>query len=229
VNSRPVACPILVGRDRELETLHEARRGLSRSRSAFVLIGGDAGIGKSRLLAAFVRTVADGRARNIVSVECLEYAPAPFGPIRDAVEQLARSARLTLPPLLARFVARDVPAPTIEKAELFLAIADFFRACARERATIVTIEDIHWGDATTLEFLAYAARGLPDRVCWCWQRTVRTRSSGMKRSRPPSHGCCVNPVRFGWNSKVSPTLICARLSRARSTDTVRSPHRPSPG
>jgi DNA-binding NarL/FixJ family response regulator len=157
VNSRAVSCPTLVGRDRELETLHEARRGLSRSRSAFVLIGGDAGIGKSRLLATFVRSVADGRARHLARAECLEYAPAPFGPIRDALEQLTRSARLTLPPLLARFVARDVSAPAAEKAELFLAVADFLRACARERATILSIEDLHWADATTLEFLAYAA------------------------------------------------------------------------
>jgi predicted ATPase len=157
VNARPVACPILIGRERELETLHEARRGLARSRAAFVLIGGDAGIGKSRLLAAFVRSIADGRPRNLVNVECLEYAPAPFGAIRDALERLGRSARLTLPPLLGRLVARDISSPTIEKADLFLAVADFFRACARERATILTIEDVHGADATTLEFLGYAA------------------------------------------------------------------------
>jgi DNA-binding CsgD family transcriptional regulator/tetratricopeptide (TPR) repeat protein len=137
--------------------LHEARRGLSRSRAAFVLVGGDAGIGKSRLLAAFSRSMAEGRSRNLVNVECLEYAPAPFGPIRDALERLARSARLALPPLLGRFVTRDISTGTIEKAELFLAVADFFRSCARERATIVTIEDLHWADATTLEFLGYAA------------------------------------------------------------------------
>jgi DNA-binding CsgD family transcriptional regulator len=157
VNSRPVSCPILIGRQRELETLHEARRGLARSRAAFVLIGGDAGIGKSRLLAAFARSIADGRPRNLVNVECLEYAPAPFGPIRDALASLARSARVALPPLLGRLVARDLATQTVEKAELFLAVADFFRDCARERATIVTIEDVHWADATTLEFLGYAA------------------------------------------------------------------------
>jgi DNA-binding CsgD family transcriptional regulator len=157
VNPRPVACPILVGRDRELDLLHEARRGLAKSQAACVLIGGDAGIGKSRLLAQFVRQLADGRVRNVVAVECLEYAPAPFGPIREALDRLTRMARLPLSPLLARFVARDVSSDKIEKADLFFAVAEFFRECARERATIVTIEDVHWADATTLEFLGYAA------------------------------------------------------------------------
>lgn len=157
MNARPVACPTLVGRERELAALHDAKRGLSKSRPAFVLIGGDAGIGKSRLLAQFLRHVASGRARTIASVDCLEHASSPFGPIRNAVETLARSARLPLPALLAQFVARDTASDTIEKADLFFALVDFFRACARSRATIVTIEDLHWADATTLEFLGYAA------------------------------------------------------------------------
>jgi predicted ATPase len=133
VNTRPIACPILVGRDRELDLLHEARRGLAKSQAACVLIGGDAGIGKSRLLAQFVRQLADGRVRNVVAVECLEYAPAPFGPIREALDRLTRMARLPLSPLLARFVARDVSSDKIEKADLFFAVAEFFRECAPAR------------------------------------------------------------------------------------------------
>jgi DNA-binding CsgD family transcriptional regulator len=160
VNARPVACPILVGRDRELAVLSDAKRGLSKSHPAFVLLGGDAGIGKSRLLDQFLRNVANERTRNVASVECLEYAPAPFGPIRQVLDQLARTARLALPPPLAQFVARDVASETFEKADLFLAVVDFFRKCANQRATIVTIEDLHWADAMTLEFLSFAASRL---------------------------------------------------------------------
>lgn len=157
---RPVACPSLIGRERELESLHAARRALAQSRPAFVLIGGEAGIGKSRLLAQFVRTTSDARTRAIVSTECLEHAPQPFGPVRDAIAALARITNATLPPLLARFVDRDALGGAIEKPDLFAAVTTFLRERARDRATILTFEDLHWSDATTLEYLGYLASRL---------------------------------------------------------------------
>jgi DNA-binding NarL/FixJ family response regulator len=160
VHARPVVCPNLIGRDRELELLHAARRALAKSQPAFVLIGGDAGIGKSRLLAQFLRGMSDRRARTIVSTECLEYAPQPFGPVRDAIAALARITGAALPPLLARFVARETTGEAIEKADLFAAVTAFLRERALERATIVTFEDLHWSDATTLEYLGYVASRL---------------------------------------------------------------------
>jgi DNA-binding CsgD family transcriptional regulator len=157
VHARPVSCPMLVGRERELESLHAARRGLAQSHPAFVLVGGEAGIGKSRLLAQFARGTGDRRSRTVVAVQCLEHARQPFGPVRDAVAALARAAETALPPILARFIARDTTAEATEKADLFAAITSFLRERARERATIVTIEDLHWSDATTMEYLGYVA------------------------------------------------------------------------
>jgi DNA-binding CsgD family transcriptional regulator len=157
VHVRPVACPSLIGRDSELESLHAARRALARSQPAFVLVGGEAGIGKSRLLAQFVRSTSDGRGRAIVSTECLEHAPQPFGPVRDAVAGLARITGSTLPPILTRFVDREAIGEAIEKADLFAAVTTFLRERAQGRATILTFEDLHWSDATTLEYLGYLA------------------------------------------------------------------------
>jgi DNA-binding NarL/FixJ family response regulator len=155
VHARPVSCPVLIGRDRELDALHAARNGLARSRAAFVLIGGEAGIGKSRLLAQFVRGAGDRRARTIAQAECLEHAPQPFGPIRDAIAILARGTDAPLPPVLASLISRETTAELVEKADLFAAVAAYLKDRARERATILTIEDLHWADATTLEFLGY--------------------------------------------------------------------------
>jgi DNA-binding CsgD family transcriptional regulator len=158
VHARPVACPTLIGRDRELETLHAARRGLARSHPAFVIVGGEAGIGKSRLVAQFLQATGDSRrTRTTISVECLENAPQPFGPVRDAIESLARLTKVPLPPILARLVARDTTSEAIEKADLFAAATTFLREIARDRATILTVEDLHWSDATTLEFLGHLA------------------------------------------------------------------------
>jgi DNA-binding NarL/FixJ family response regulator len=148
---------MLVGREQELALLQDARRALARSRPAVVLIEGEAGIGKSRLLGQFVDNAGEGRARTLVGVECLEHAAAPFGPIRDALAQLERASRIALPRALAAFVARDPTVEALEKADLFATVADYLRACARQRSTILTIEDLHWADATTLEFIGYAA------------------------------------------------------------------------
>jgi predicted ATPase len=154
VHARPVVCPSLIGRDRELALLHASRRALAQSHASLVLIGGEAGIGKSRLLAQFLRGAGDNRRlRAIVCAECFEHAPQPFGPVRDVITELARVTNSPLPPTLARFVARETNGETLEKAELFA----FLRERARDRATIVAIEDLHWSDATTIEFLGYLA------------------------------------------------------------------------
>jgi DNA-binding CsgD family transcriptional regulator len=157
VHARPVACPTLIGRERELETLHAVRRGLAKSRPAFVLVAGEAGMGKSRLVAQFLQGTGDRRARTTISVECLEHGPQPFGPVRDAIAALARISETPLPPILSRLVARDTTSETIEKADLFAAATSFLRELARDRATILTVEDVHWSDATTLEFLGHVA------------------------------------------------------------------------
>jgi predicted ATPase len=137
--------------------LHAARRGLAKSHPALVLVAGEAGMGKSRLVAQFLQGTGDRRARTTISVECLEHAPQPFGPVRDAIAALARVTERPLPPILARLVARDTTGETIEKADLFAAATSFLRELARDRATIVTVEDVHWSDATTLEFLGHVA------------------------------------------------------------------------
>jgi predicted ATPase len=149
-----------VGRHRELAVLHDAKRELAKRTAAVVLLAGEAGIGKSRLLAQFLRDIASERMRNVASVDCLEYASAPLGSIRALLVTLARVVPHPLPPLLTQFVKRDAASETVEPAELFVAVAAFLRACADKRATIVTIEDVHWADAMTLDFLSYAATSL---------------------------------------------------------------------
>ena len=165
---RPVACPVFVGRRGELAALVELRRGLAQSRGACALVGGEAGIGKSRLLSEFARTVAIGRSRTFARTECLERRQEPLGPVRALVAALLdgmnvaalpREAHQALATLLPdRFGApRDaVDAPALSKSDLFGGIVALLIAVAAKRATILAIEDLHWCDATTLDFLTYA-------------------------------------------------------------------------
>jgi DNA-binding CsgD family transcriptional regulator len=147
--------------------LIDARRALAQSQASIVLVSGEAGIGKSRLLGQFLRDAGEGRLRNVATAECLEAAQRPFGPIREWVRVLLRKVRATsFSPSIRRALAQLSPdavspelldggAGALEKADLFTALAEFLKARAAERATILSVEDLHWADPSTLEFLTF--------------------------------------------------------------------------
>ena len=110
-----------------------------------MLITGDAGLGKSRLIAEFCGSLANGRWR-IAYGPCLEFARRPYGPILDALARLD-----TTPASLA---------PAATKQEQFAAIVERFAAIAARNALVLVIEDLHWADAATLDLLAYLATRL---------------------------------------------------------------------
>jgi DNA-binding CsgD family transcriptional regulator/tetratricopeptide (TPR) repeat protein len=159
----------LVGRNEELEALGEARRGLSAGRGAVVLVGGEAGIGKTRLLAEFARSLSGGRAPHYALGECLEHAPRPFGPFRSILLALARASpaalegadavvRRTFEALVPDLTGGAVaPVRAVEKSELFAGVLRFLETVAAKRATVIALEDLHWADSASLELLRHLA------------------------------------------------------------------------
>src|ERR1700761_7708151 len=77
---RPLVCPVLVARREELAELVERRRAASRGHGSAALVAGEAGIGKSRLVAEFRDTVSHGRAAIGFAV-CREVGNVPYGPL----------------------------------------------------------------------------------------------------------------------------------------------------
>ena len=137
---RPVLCRPFIGRRDELAYLRERRLEAGSSRGGLVLVAGDAGVGKSRLIAEFCASLAYSRWR-IGHGPCLEDARRPYGPILD---------------VLARFDATASElAPAATKQEQFDAIVERFARIASRTALIVVVEDLHWADAATLSLLAY--------------------------------------------------------------------------
>jgi len=166
VIGRSITSPALVGRQEELAVLNDARRALAQSQGSMVLVGGEAGIGKTRLIAQFMRSAAEGRSRNLASAECLERAQQPFGPIRTFLQTFEKAASDADLPADVRMAQRQLGSSAatheaagaktitaLEKAHLFHALASFFKLVADKRATIAAIEDIQWADASTLDFL----------------------------------------------------------------------------
>ncbi len=143
---RPVLCKSFVGRREELAFLRERRLDAGASRGSLVLVSGEAGVGKSRLIAEFCATLTYSRWR-IGTGSCLEFASRPYGPLLDVLE------RIDSKPF-------DFTAAAT-KHEQFDAIVVRITAISAKTATVIALEDIHWADAATLDFLAYFGTKVP--------------------------------------------------------------------
>jgi DNA-binding CsgD family transcriptional regulator len=134
-----------------------------------VLLGGDAGMGKSRLVAEFEqRARADGA--EVLVGQCVELADGelPYGPVVAALRPLAtgtpvdalhpgaRAALARLWPELGDFDGRAGPA--FEQGQLFEAVHRLIAAHAAERPLVVVVEDLHWADRSTRDLLTFLIR-----------------------------------------------------------------------
>src|SRR4051812_43642760 len=91
---RNVVVPVLVGREEELAALTAALDSAVAGEPAVVLIGGEAGVGKTRLVAEAAERARDAGARVLVGA-CVELGGEglPFTPLADALRSLMRNSR----------------------------------------------------------------------------------------------------------------------------------------
>jgi DNA-binding CsgD family transcriptional regulator len=143
--SRPVLCTSLIGRDAELAHLLERRRAAAAGNGGLVLVAGEPGVGKSRLVRAFRERTTCATAR-VASAACREFAQRPLGPALDVLAQLdPRSADATAD------AARSSQRHYLE------AVSGAFAELGATRATAIVIEDLHWADVDLLHVLAVLA------------------------------------------------------------------------
>jgi DNA-binding CsgD family transcriptional regulator len=173
----PIICPVLIGRATDLATLHLLIDQAKDGRGHVALISGEAGIGKSRLVSE-AKTYAATHNFLLLQGNCfptdLSY---PYAPLVDLLRSVAASHLATsfasdlapfvremhhllpdvvsVPPDLAPL---STPDPEQQKRRLFTALAQFFTGQATKQPVLLVIEDIHWSDETSLEFLHYLAR-----------------------------------------------------------------------
>ncbi len=159
----------MVGRSRELDELRERFAVVERGVPQVVVIGGEAGIGKSRLVGEFAETLGDDV--SVVVGHCLELGPdgppfAPFvGILRElaaahGVEHLATLAgpgRADLAALVPEFGGAHGDDP-LGRGRLFEAIATLVERVATERPLVLVVEDLHWSDSATRDLLRFLTR-----------------------------------------------------------------------
>ncbi len=163
----PLVCPILVGRDDLLALADRRRAQAAAGRGGLLFLAGEAGIGKSRLLAAIERrATADDFvvARGAAFPRDLEVAGGLF---LDLARAMARTPA-TAPAgraLADRFVRPDTSQPGDRhraRRILVLDAVDLLVVLADAGPVILSLEDLHWADDLSLEILARLARRLPD-------------------------------------------------------------------
>lgn len=174
---KPVVCPILIDRVNDLATLQELIDQAKSGRGQVALLSGEAGIGKSRLVA---EAKASAAAQDFLLLQGNCFQPdisSPYAPLLDllrysAARQLAAAVTSELAPFareLHQLLPDVVPLPPDrvpmsssdpeqEKHRLFAALTQFFTGQAMKQPVLLIIEDIHWSDDTSLEFLYYLAR-----------------------------------------------------------------------
>jgi DNA-binding CsgD family transcriptional regulator len=179
----------LVGREAELARLDGALRQAQRGAGSIVLLSGEAGVGKTRL-------VADLAARSDATLlrgAATHGAAAPYGPVVAALRSHLRSnpdgladcgpLRTQLALLLPEL---GDPAPAADRAALFEAIRCAFADVAADGHALVVLDDLQWSDQATLELLAALAdplRDLPVLAIAAYRSDGLARDHGVRRLR----------------------------------------------
>ncbi|MEV0589078.1 AAA family ATPase [Nonomuraea sp. NPDC050310] len=159
-----VVSPRFVGRAEELAALATALDTAVEQGPAVALVAGEAGIGKSRLLAEFARSL--GPEVRVVAGGCAELGSdgLPYAPFVTVLRRLIRVEGILPGPYrqLARWFPELGEAGGGEggKHRLFEEVLSLIERVAADQPLVVLIEDLHWADAATRELLGFLARNV---------------------------------------------------------------------
>ena len=173
-----VSSPLFVGRRDELAALEAA---LARSREgvgSVVLVAGEAGMGKSRLISE-VAVHADRHGMAVAMGECLPLGEGelPYAPVVGALRSLASQVddaelQALVAPLReesAEFMPHDsrstdhvldLAVGAGSQLRMFEHLVGLLTSTARRRALVLVVEDFHWADRSTRDFLSFLVRAV---------------------------------------------------------------------
>ncbi|MGH3267996.1 MAG: helix-turn-helix transcriptional regulator [Trebonia sp.] len=182
--SANVVSPVFIGRQDEMRALERLLDRAQARDAAFALIGGEAGVGKTRL-ARELGARAAGEGFCVLTGQCVELGAEglPLAPLVDALRTLAR----TMPPdVLAGVLGPAAPglsrllpelapltaggasggaiaAPAgedMQKAQLLELVLGTLGRLSGVAPVLFTVEDVHWADRSTLDLTAFLIRSL---------------------------------------------------------------------
>jgi len=210
--STAAVSPVLVGRAEQLALLDDALATTRRGEPATVLIGGEAGVGKSRLVSEFTARAAEGG--RVLAGGCLELGAAglAFAPFTAVLRQVVRDlgvagvhelltgqasrelARL-LPELGESARHEDEAYQGEARARLFEQVLALFERLAEAGSLTLIIEDAHWADHSTRDLLTFLIGN--QRVLRGVLIVVTFRSDELHRTHP-LRALLAELARVGW-------------------------------
>ena len=170
-----MASPTFVGRVQELQTLEAGQRRAADAEPAVVLVGGEAGAGKTRLIAELTtRCAADGT--RVIVGRCVPVGEGalPYAPIVEALRTLLAEVgvgavrELVGPswPEVARLLPTLGPPDSTRppdqaaQARLFELLLGLLGRLGEQAPLVLVVEDLHWADRSTRDLLAFLVRNL---------------------------------------------------------------------
>jgi predicted ATPase/DNA-binding CsgD family transcriptional regulator len=177
-----VVSPVFIGRREELASLAGQLERAKAKDPAFALIGGEAGVGKTRLTRELA-SLAAGQDCCVLTGQCVELGGEglPLAPLVDALRTMARAmppdllaevlgpaapALSRLLPELARATVAAVSSPAepanddMSKAQLLEHVLGTLDRLSGVQPVLLVVEDLHWADQSTLDLVAFLFRSL---------------------------------------------------------------------
>jgi DNA-binding CsgD family transcriptional regulator len=174
--SAGVVSPVFIGRRAEITSLAALLEQARTGEPAFALVGGEAGVGKTRLVGELAARASEA-GFGVLTGQCIELGAEglPLAPLVDALRTLAHTmppdalaqvlgpagpglARLL--PELAPGAAGAPPGEDLQKAQLLELVLGMLDRLSTVRPVMLVIEDLHWADQSTLDLTAFLIRSL---------------------------------------------------------------------
>jgi DNA-binding CsgD family transcriptional regulator len=170
------SAPLLVGRTLEQLFLREELAAVLGGHGRLVLLGGEAGAGKTTLARDLVDE-AMARGARVLSGACYDLTNTPpYGPWLELFEGCTRDHNLPPPAAFASGRLETVS----DQAALYAEVQAFFAAIA-DHPTVLLLEDLHWADPASLELLRHLA---PRLRYWPVLLLVTYRGDELTRRHP---------------------------------------------
>ncbi|WP_020077150.1 helix-turn-helix transcriptional regulator [Cryocola sp. 340MFSha3.1] len=166
----PASSPTLIGRESDLVALRDALRDAQEGEPQAVVIGGEAGIGKTRLLEEFLS--AQESTATVLLGRCVDLGDdaAPYAPFAAVLRRLIQTVGLervldatgsgagVLSALLPELADESAVPPRTGAERLYELVTVLLEKISGDRPVILAIEDVQWADRSTLELLRFIVR-----------------------------------------------------------------------
>jgi len=157
----PLTQPVLTGRTREQAALRACLEASFQAQGRLVLVRGEAGIGKTTLVADLLRDAQRSGAR-VATGHCYDLTETPpYGPWTEILDRVGGGSGGTATAFFNTPVAGE-PGSVANQSGLFAQVRDRLQAAATAQALVLVLEDLHWSDVGSLDLLRWIARNTRD-------------------------------------------------------------------